>query len=127
MAKKHRSGEPADYARAKALDDLAEFEEFKQSILPALRLELTKGSSAEDIYKKFEAHAAARGITIAMTETDSGKALSAIKDILDRVGGKAKERSEVTHRLTNAPEEQLDALIRSKLEAVSDSDEEEVH
>ncbi len=106
------------------LDDITQFEEFKASILPVLRDALKQGLDADTIYKKFQAYAAARAISIAATEVDSSKALSAIKDILDRTQGRAKERTEVTHKLSSLPEEQLDAILLSKLKDQSDSNEE---
>ena len=105
------------------LQELDEFYKFREEILPVLRKALKDGLSAEDIYAKYQSYAAARAVSIAATEIDSGKALSAIKDILDRSGGKAKERSEVTHKLADLPEEQLDSLILSKLKGAQDEDE----
>lgn len=100
---------------ARNLDALAEFEQFQADVLPALRKDLAAGMSAEALYKKYQSMAAARNITIAATSQNEGTALAAIKDILDRAGGKAKERSEVTHKMQNVPDDQLDALIMSKL------------
>lgn len=98
-----------------ALDRLTEFEEFERSILPAIRSDIAAGLSADSIYKKYQSLAAARTVTIAATEVDAGKALTAIKDILDRAGGKATEKKEVTHRLANLPREELDAYLLTKL------------
>jgi hypothetical protein len=120
--KKRIRGESAQHQMARALDDMEEFHKFREELLPVLRQALTSGMTAEEIYTKFQAYAAARTVSIAATEIDSGKALAAIKDILDRTQGKAKERSEVTHRLANAPEEQLDALIMSKLAAATEDE-----
>lgn len=101
--------------RVSAMDLLAEYEE----LLPGLKAALRMGLSAEEIYTEFQAMAAARGIQIALTERDSGKAIAAIKDVLDRTQGKAKERQEHTHRLQQLPDEQLDALLKTKIQDVT--------
>lgn len=123
MAKKRLRGESPSYRAAKAIDDLAEFEDFKESILPVLRQALKDGLTAEEIYAKYQAYAAARAVSIVALEVDSGKALAGIKEILDRHGGKARERTEVTHKLEKLPEEQLDSLLLSKLKEVEHEDE----
>lgn len=102
-----------------AIDDLREFHKFREEILPQLRKALLRGDDADTIYKNFQAYAAARAVSIAAQEVDSGKALAAIKDILDRTQGRAKERSEVTHKLSSLPEEQLDAILLSKLKGTN--------
>lgn len=105
---------------ARALDDMSEFRKFREELLPVIRKDLEAGLSGEEIMRKYESYAAARIISIAAMEQDSGKALAAAKDILDRSQGKAKERSEVTHKLEKLPEEQLDALLLAKLEEAQD-------
>lgn len=121
--KRKYSGQPHQDRAASLLDDLSEFNNFRSEILPVLRKALKGGTDAETIYKKFQAYAAARAVSIAATEVDSAKALYAIKDILDRTQGKAKERQEVTHKLSSLPEEQLDAILLSKLKNQQEGDE----
>ena len=101
---------------ARLMDELDEFAEFKKSILPALREDIKNGVSAEEIYKKAQALAATRMVMIAMREVDSTKAIAAVKDILDRTQGRATEKQEITHKLESLPDEQLDALLKSKLQ-----------
>lgn len=120
-------GRQSDDNMADTMDDLAEFEKFKANMLPVLRKDLESGLSAKDIYKKYAAIAAARTAQIAISEVDSGKALAASKEIMDRAEGKSKETVDHTHRMADLPEEQLDAMIRSKLKASGtavDSDDE---
>lgn len=102
-------------AMARDLDELMEYEKFKSEVLPSLRRDLKSGASAEEILAKVSALAAARLATIAMTEADNSKALGAIKDLLDRSQGKAKERKEVEHKFDKLPDDQLDALLLSKM------------
>lgn len=115
MARRRSNGNTHDAFMARALDDLAQYDTFAVGLLPQLKELLAKGASAEDIYAKFAPMAAARAVMVAMMDVDSGKALAAAKDMLDRDGGKAKERSEVTHKYSQLPDNQLDSLILSEL------------
>jgi hypothetical protein len=125
MPRPRKNGHPGSRAEERAvrsIDDLQAFDDFVKELLPALRNDLSAGLTADDLYKKYQSIAAARSIQIAMSEIDSGKALSAVKDILDRTQGKATERSEVTHRLDKLPDEQLDALLLSEMGALKDEE-----
>lgn len=127
MAKRPRNKNYAEDRIAHAVDQLAEFEDFRDTVLPALRKDLSAGLSAEELYKKYQSLAAARGISIALTDQDSGKALSALKDILDRTQGKAVERKDVRHRLEGAKDEEIDAALLSKLQDLEDEEESTRH
>lgn len=115
MSRRRPRDNNAEIRIAKALDDLAAFEEFQAELLPALRGAIQAGKTADDIYKMAEAMAAARAVTIAATEKDSGKALAAIREVLDRSKGKATERREIAHKYEKLKDEELDALILSEL------------
>ena len=108
-------GRDNDKKMVELMDELEAFSDFQETILPVLRKAIQANMSAEEIYSKFQAHAAARAVSIAMKEVDSTKALSAIRDILDRSGGKAAEKREVTHKIESLPDDQLNALLLSKL------------
>ena len=97
-------------------DQLMAFERFRTEIAPELQQMLIKGATASEIFKKYENYAAARALSIAFTETDSGKAMSAIKDILDRTQGKAVERRKLEHSMANIDDKDLDALLASELD-----------
>lgn len=127
VTKRRRGAGSHDNFMAKNLDELEAYEEFTKEILPKLRQAIKKGKSAEDIYKMAQAAAAARAVTIAVTEADPTKAMTAIKDILDRSGGKATERTEVTHKYENLKEEQLDSLLLSELGTLDDTSTDEAH
>lgn len=116
MAKrsKFNSGQAEQSKMARNLDDLAAYEDFEDSVLPMLKQAVKEGWSPEKIYKMTAAHAAARSVSIALTEPDSGKALAGIKEVLDRSGGKATERREVKHEISNLSDAELDALIASQ-------------
>lgn len=110
---------------AKALDDLAEFEEFKEKVLGMIRKDIYGGMTPEELRKKYASYVQGRVLTAVITEEDNGKALAAAKDILDRSEGKAKERHEHTHKYENLKEEELDSLLMSELGAMSSSDDDE--
>lgn len=112
----------------RSLDNLADYEEFTTELAPVLRRLLKKGLTAEQIENdpKIQSLLVARQMNIALLEMDSSKALAAIKDIRDRTTGKATEKVEVTSKLEKLPDEQLDALLRTKL-GERDEEKEEVH
>lgn len=107
---------------ARLIDDISDFEDFKAEILPKIRAMLKRGAKPEEILEFAQSHAAARLVTIALTDPDSGKAYTASKDVLDRQMGKAKERTEVEHKFTKLKDEELDSLLLSQADAVSDDE-----
>jgi hypothetical protein len=126
-----RRGRPrsntAEHRMATMLDQLAEFEQFKDDVLPLLRQAIKEGWSREQIdnHPQVQALLAARQITIALRELDSSKALAAIKDLRDRTQGRPTEKVETTHKLEKLPEEQLDSLLISKLKEVELAEEDD--
>lgn len=108
----------AENRLVKALDALDEFEKFQEEILPILRDALTKSWSVDEIYghPKVQALLAARAVTIGITDKDSGKALAAIKEAMDRKHGKATDRREVKHTLEKLSDSELDALLKTQLD-----------
>jgi hypothetical protein len=122
MSRKSPKQNRQEEKMASALDALAEFQQFKDEILPELRDALKSGMSAEDLMKKYQAHAAARTITIMMRELDSSKALAAAKDIQDRSAGKAKERTEVEHKFAKLKDDELDSVLLSELGELTEDD-----
>lgn len=103
---------------ADALDELAEFEEFKDQVLPAIRKDLAAGLTESQILEKYKALAAAAVVTITTKIDQPAVALAAAKDILDRTRGKAKESKDVTHRFSQMPEKEIDAILASELGAL---------
>lgn len=103
---------------AAALDDLAEYEEFRNEVLPLLRKELKKGTTPQELQTKYEALLTAREISMAATSDNEAIALAAIKDLRDRTSGKAKERKEIHHHLSAAKDEEIDALLLSEMREI---------
>lgn len=110
------SSAKGEHKQHKLHRDIADYEEYVQTILPAFRKDVKSGMSAEELQKKYAALAAARMITIALTDENASTASAASKDILDRVSGKATEKKEVTHRFKDMDEKDLDALLESEEE-----------
>jgi gamma-glutamyl:cysteine ligase YbdK (ATP-grasp superfamily) len=106
-----------------AMEEKDQLLAIREALLPELRADLASGLTAEQIYQKYQTLAAARSVQIVATEVDSSKALAAVKDILDRSQGKAKERQEIEHRLGKLPETELDALLLTKLKRIEDAEE----
>ncbi len=107
---------------AKAIDDLAAFEDFRHEILPALQKDLKAGLSDEKIIAKYRAVVAARMVTHALDLENPSVSLAATKDLMDRTMGRAVERKQIEHRLGKLPEEELDAILLTKLQDVEDQD-----
>lgn len=107
----------------KNIDKLREFEDFQEKLLPALRGQLKAGVTSEQLYQLYAAVATARQITIALTEADPGKALSAIVDIQNRALGKPKEKLEVEHKYSKLTDDELDALLASRAKEVGEVSE----
>ena len=98
-----------------ALEDLSEFESFKKDLLPKLRAAIKEGKKPDEILGLAKSLAAARLATIAAFEVDNNIALNAVKELLNRVDGKAKERKEITHAMANAKDEDIDAVLLTAL------------
>lgn len=112
--------------RARSLDELAIQDELWTGVLQSVRDDVRKGASAEELLSKYAQLAAARVVTIAATDADSGRALSAAKDILDRSQGKAVERKQIHHKLDKVDEQQLDAILLTEIDSLEiDSDEQD--
>lgn len=103
-------------ALTKTVERVELFEQYSKDVLPELQRLLKEGRSAEELYQRFSDQAAARAITIALTEPDSGKALQAVKEVQDRAHGKPKERAEHTHKYEKLTDQELEALMKSKIE-----------
>jgi hypothetical protein len=119
---KYRRGKaalPETHATDEVVEQLELFEEFRRDILPMLQNDLKSKLSSKELRQKYQSYITARILSIALGDPDSAKALTAAKDALDRVEGKAKETIEQNHRFSDMKDEQLDALLLSKLKGKS--------
>jgi hypothetical protein len=104
--------------QARALDDLTEFETFREMFAPEIRRALVKGLSEKQIMDKFKPFMAARLVQIGGLGRD-GEAISAIREIFDRLEGKPVAKQEHTHKLARLPENELDAILENKLKRLA--------
>jgi glucuronate isomerase len=109
-----RNGHAAEMKQHDLHQNIKELEEFKATLLPALRKDLLSGMTEAQIQKKYAAYVQTRLVQIALMEPDSGKAMAAAKDILDRTNGRATEKKEVTHRFKDMTDQELDAVLQSE-------------
>lgn len=100
---------------------LAEFQEFKETLLPALQGDVQSGMTAEEILKKYQAVAAAKMVSLL---NDRKVGYAAAKELLDRTMGKAIERKAVRHQFEDLSEKEIDALIVSAMKEVEDDSDE---
>lgn len=96
---------------AQSIDDLAEFEDFQESILPKLRAAIKRGDSVEQIYAMAKSAAAGKIATMAIKSKDPKEALALCSEILNRSDGKAKERIDVTTKYEKMTDQELAALV----------------
>lgn len=116
---RYRSGQDEQDQAADALDAIAEFEDFRSTVLPKLQQKLKDGATPEELRKFAQSYLTARQITVALTSDDESAALRAIDSLTHQNEGKPKERQEVEHRFGKLPENELDALLESKLTEVA--------
>ena len=100
----------------RSIDKLAEYEEFVKEIPKDLRAALIEGKDAAALYKKYANFAAVRVLAIIAQEKDSGKALAAAKEVLDRTYGKSVERKQIKHELESLSDNELDSLLLSEID-----------
>lgn len=122
-----RTGKSEQDRMARVMDELSEFEEFKQKFLRRIQEALKQGKDSKEILDMAKAMAAGRLATTVVLELDSQRATAAAKDILDRTDGRAKETKEVTHKFDKLADEELDSLVMSLAEQDENEQEKEVH
>lgn len=112
----------------KIVQEMEALETFRTQFLKTIRQDLALGLSPMEIIEKNKDLIKLRTLTTALSAADDGKALSAAKDLLDRLEGKAKENKEIIHRLDKLPDEEFDSLLASEIAKISsDEDEKNTH
>ncbi len=106
--------------KSKVHEDLAEFEQYKADVLKSIRKDIRNKLSARQIREKYLAILQGRLITDALTTEDVKEATTIIKDVADRVEGKATEKKEVTHRFSGMSDKELDAILQSEEKELED-------
>lgn len=128
MAKRPRSN-TQETKMIRALDDLAEFERFQDSILPVLRQAIAEKWSADKIWSNptTQALLAAQAVRIGLNNDDPGRALDAIKTVIYQTAGKPKEKQEITHKVERLKDAELDALLATHMADLGLSDPENLN
>lgn len=131
MSKRRPRGNSAESAMVRALDTLADYDQYTTEVLPVLRKAIAEGWEASKIeaHPLVKAALVARKLSIALSDKNPAVALTAIKDTLDRIEGKAVERKDIKLNLESASDEELDARLKSLMvdEAETASDDETAH
>lgn len=104
-----RKGDKSQAMTASALDELAVYEEFKDSFLPLLRKMIREGVPVDKIRKAFAPAVQAQMIQKALKGD-----YKAMKDTLDRYEGMAVQRVEQKTVHANMSQEELAALVAQK-------------
>jgi len=112
----------AEDRMVESLDELSFFQEFKAELLPDLRKLVEGGAPTKEILERARALATARLASLAALETDSRTALVAIKELMDRLDGKATERKEIKHSMEQLRDEELDALVMTAMNEAEDGE-----
>lgn len=116
---KHRQKEYATKRMNRLAAKLAAVEDYHATVPAQLRRLLENKATPDDILQFAASLAAARLVT-ELSSSHAGTAMDAAKQILDRSQGKAIERIQQHHKFEQLSDEQLDALVISKLKEVSD-------
>lgn len=119
--RRHRSTNSAE-ASAIGLIDAKIFRDYQSKILKAVREDLLNGMSADQIFKKYEAHAAAALVSQMINPMT---AVSAAEKVLDRTQGKPTQKTESTHRFEKLKDAELDSFLTSRLEELKTSSDED--
>lgn len=98
------------------LEEAKRIEAFRENLSDSIKRDLEAGMNAEELMAKHESLAVARLVTILQTEPDSGKALAAARELLDRVQGKPTQKQEVKHQYERLQDEELDAVLKTMLD-----------
>lgn len=108
------------------LDEADEFREYKKSLLPKLRQMVESNTPPEEILKTVQSMAAAKLGTM-IARTDSKQTLNAIIEVLNRTVGKPTEKTESIHKFEKLKDQELDALLESRLAETADLNKPENH
>lgn len=120
---RQKNSHAAEMKQDKLHSAIADYEEFKQTILPAIQKDLKAGFNAKQIREKYAAILQAKMITNAMTTFDVKDSTAISKDVIDRVEGKATEKKEVSHRFADMSDKELDAVLKSEEEDLENMEE----
>ena len=111
---------PEEARMIRIIEELSQFEEWSKEVPEVLKEAILSGKTAPELYDQFDNVAAVRVLQILMTETNSGQALAAAKDLLDRKYGRATEKKIIKHEFEEMSDEQLIAISKSETGELGD-------
>jgi hypothetical protein len=117
----NKEKELSKFHKSKLASQLADFESFREELIPMLRRDVLDGMEPAKMREKYAALIQARQIMTAISSPDESKAQAAGNSVLDRVEGKATEKREVKHTFENLKEEELDAILSSEIEEFNEA------
>lgn len=98
------------------VDRLSTFETFEAEVLPRLQAMLKAGKTSAEMRAWAQAYVTAKQISIALKpDVKDSDALKAIDAITHQNEGRPTERHEHKHQLENLSDQELDAVLASKL------------
>lgn len=100
---------------ARAIDALAEFEEYQTEILPILKQMVKSKATSTEMIEQARPLLVAKLVSIAMSSEDEGRRASMALALLDRIDGKPVERKQVVHAMAKLKDEELDAMLLTAL------------
>lgn len=120
---------PEQMSILKKLEKLQHDELFRAELSPLLVKAVKERWSVEKIYKECSSFIAAKAVMVALLEDDAGKAMTAVKEVLDRGIGKPVEKREIRATYQNLSDNELDNLLTSALGEVTldDASEDSKH
>lgn len=123
MNRRNRYGTRRDNQKeewmVRLLDEHDQFKKYQQMFSKLLKM-VASGATADELRKEFGPAITARAIAMAAT-TDDGRLFSTLmKDLVDRTEGKAVERREVSHQFSQLTDEELNNVLASELDGLTD-------
>lgn len=109
----------AENAMVRALDQLAGYENYRRDVAPHIRKLMESGASAQKILDSAKELAAVKLVEKALGGTGKDQ-MVALKELLDRTEGKATEKIEIKNKYDRLGDDELDALLASKLKELKD-------
>lgn len=110
---------PAETQMVRALDQLAAYENYRRDVAPHVQQLLASGATAQQILDSCQELAAMKLVERALNGVGKEQ-VAAIKELLDRTQGKPTEKIEIKSRYDKLGDQELDALLASKLKDLKD-------
>lgn len=108
-----------EIAMTRAIDTLSEFEEFQTDVLPVLRQLIKSKATTGEMVETARPLLVAMLTSMAFSNEDDKLRAQIAKDLIQMIDGKPTEKKEFTHKLGKLKDEEVDALLLTKLREVN--------